>query len=225
MPDVAPRRIMIVGNGDIPDGAAAFIDDSDTVIRFNDCRSFGAGGRKTDVVAVCNTGRPAAAMLTSEDWMFARPLRDCTQIWSVRDPQRFAALRAPILAAHPELDDFCDDYTHQFEALCAATGKRHRIIGGHVHDGVDASLAAFSPDAYVVPSSGMIVIADQLATLAGDDEIWIAGFSHSGWHGHPFAAEARLVDRYVRAGRLQRVEDRVASPAASAYISSKVAGR
>lgn len=46
----------------MPQGVADLIDLSDIVIRFNDCRSMGAGGSRTDVVAVCNTGRPGREM-------------------------------------------------------------------------------------------------------------------------------------------------------------------
>ncbi|MEK1931987.1 MAG: Urease operon accessory protein, partial [Pararhizobium sp.] len=62
------RTIVIVGNGPVPQGAASVIDAADLVIRFNDCRSCGAGGEKTDIVAVCNTGRPALAMLGGGRW-------------------------------------------------------------------------------------------------------------------------------------------------------------
>ena len=56
-------RITVVGNADIDPALGSMIDSSDIVIRFlYDCRSFGPGGRQTDVVAVCNTGRPGKAM-------------------------------------------------------------------------------------------------------------------------------------------------------------------
>ncbi|TXH83780.1 MAG: Urease operon accessory protein [Rhizobium sp.] len=197
---------MIVGNGDIAPGAAAIIDAADLVIRFNDCRSMGAGGSRTDVVAVCNTGRPARAMLGSAEWRKSPAVAAASEIWSVRDPRKFAALRAPLAVSHPELDDFCDDYTDQFTAFCQATGKRHLVIDQSVHEGVDAALADHDPGSYVVPSSGMIVIADVLARHP-DDDIVIAGFGHTGWDEHPFAAEKRLVDAHVSLGRLRRLAD------------------
>lgn len=199
---------MIVGNGQIPEDAASIIDAGDLVIRFNDCRSFGWGGTKTDVVAVCNTGRPAAAMLTSEDWMRSRPVRECTQIWSVRDPLKFAELRAGLRTTHPELDDFCDDYTDRFAAFAEGAAKSHRVIDQTVHAAAEAALADHEPAPYVVPSSGMIVIAFMLNGFCGPgDRISIAGFGHDGWNGHPFAAERRLVDAYAAAGLLTRIPD------------------
>ncbi|OAV52817.1 MULTISPECIES: hypothetical protein [Rhizobium] len=195
---------MIVGNGEVGEGIAGIIDAADFVIRFNDCRSYGAGGSRTDAVAVCNTGRPAKAMLGSREWRAHPGVVSAGEIWSVRDPEKFAAMRASLAVSHPELDDFCDDYTDEFSGFCANTGKTHVVIGKSIHDAVDASLSAFDPQSYVVPSSGMIVIAEVLNTHA-DAEVVLAGFGHAGWEWHPFAAERQLVDSYIAAGRLMRL--------------------
>ena len=202
----AKRTIMIVGNGEIAEGVAEEIDAADLIVRFNDCRSMGAGGSRTDVVAVCNTGRPARAMLGSAEWRKSPAVASASEIWSVRDPKKFAALRAPLALSHPELGDFCDDYTDQFTAFCNATGKRHVVIDESVHEGIDTALAVYEPGSYVVPSSGMVVIADVLLRYPGDD-IALTGFSHTGWDEHPFAAEKRLVDSYISLGRLRRLAD------------------
>ncbi|MBY3445062.1 glycosyltransferase family 29 protein [Rhizobium laguerreae] len=195
---------MIVGNGEVGDGISGIIDAADFVIRFNDCRSYGTGGSRTDAVAVCNTGRPAKAMLGSREWRAHPGVVSAGEIWSVRDPEKFAAMRAPLAVSHPELDDFCDDYTAEFSAFCAGTGKTHVVIGKSIHDAVDAAISAFSPAPYVVPSSGMIVIAQVLNTYA-EAEATLAGFGHVGWEWHPFSAERQLVDSYIAAGRLKRL--------------------
>ncbi|MBY5736770.1 glycosyltransferase family 29 protein [Rhizobium leguminosarum] len=195
---------MIVGNGEVGDGISGIIDAADFVIRFNDCLSYGAGGSRTDAVAVCNTGRPAKAMLGSREWRAHPGVVSAGEIWSVRDPEKFAAMRAPLAVSHPELDDFCDDYTAEFSAFCADTGKTHVVIGKSIHDAVDAAISAFSPAPYVVPSSGMIVIAEVLNTYA-EAEATLAGFGHVGWEWHPFSAERQLVDSYIAAGRLKRL--------------------
>ena len=208
-------RIVIVGNGPVPDGAASAIASADFVIRFNDCRSFRPGER-TDVVAVCNTGRPGKAMLGLEKapatdaatrstaWMAHEAVRDAGAVWCVRDPALFAALRVPLSITHPELDDFCDDVTDAFQAFAVANGKTCRVLEAETQRFVEAALGGFSPAPYVVPSSGVVVIADVLGAFPTAD-IALAGFSHQGWDGHPFAAEARLVDRWVADGRLRRL--------------------
>ncbi|MCA1444392.1 Urease operon accessory protein [Ensifer sp. IC4062] len=200
------RTITIVGNGDVPQGAAAAIDAADLVIRFNDCRSVGKGGTRTDVVAVCNTGRPALSMLGGGRWKTSDAVRQASEIWSVRFGAKFATMRADLRKTHPDLDDFCDDYTMGFEAFARSTGRRHRVIPVDTHERLDRDLARFAPAPYVVPSSGLVVIADVLSDFVqpGDDVV-LAGFGHSGWEWHPFAAERRYVDALVAGGRLRRL--------------------
>ncbi|MGV8938096.1 MAG: Urease operon accessory protein [Allorhizobium sp.] len=211
---------MIVGNGEVADTAAAMIDAADLVVRFNDCRSAGRGGSRTDVVAVCNTGRPAKAMLASPAWRDSEPVQRAGAIWCVRDPRKFATMRGPLAVSYPALDDFCDDYTDQFAAFAQQTGKSHRVIDGDVHSAVDAALIAVGAGPYVVPSSGLVVIA-ALIGAGSDDVIRIAGFGHVGWEGHPFAAERLLVDSYAADGLLQRLESGIAVQNAMPYISGR----
>lgn len=201
------RRIAIVGNGPIRDGLADAIDSADIVVRFNLCRSAGAGGVRTDIIAVCNTGRPALEMLAGGRWKASETVRQASEIWCVRAPETFAALRVPLSLSHPELDDFCDDYTPGFETFARVTGRRLRIIPAATHRALDVSLAAFDPVPYVVPSSGLITIAHVLDSIAMEgDTVAIAGFGHEGWEWHPFAAERRWVEAAIAAGRLERLD-------------------
>lgn len=207
------RRIVIVGNGPVPEGLAGVIDAADVVIRFNDCRSMGQGGERTDIVAVCNTGRPALAMLSGECWKASAAVRQAREIWCVRTSEMFAAMRPVLAVSHPDLDDFCDDYTIGFETFARATGRRLEVVPAAVHHALDAALAAFDPAPYVVPSSGAIVIAHVLGTVAAaGDHVSIAGFGHEGWQWHPFAAERRWVDTQIAAGRLYRLEHALRIP-------------
>lgn len=206
------RRIVIVGNGDIPEGVAGVIDAADFVIRFNGCRSAGRGGMKTDAIAVCNTGRPALEMLAGGRWKGSETVRRAGEIWCVRTGGMFAAMRARLAESHPDLDDFCDDYTAGFETFAQATGRRLSAIPAAVHHGVDAALAAYDPTPYVVPSSGLITIAHVLRNIANaGDRVSIAGFGHEGWQWHPFAAERRWVDAQIAAGHLDRLDHPSAS--------------
>jgi len=213
------RTIMIVGNGPVPEGAAPVIDAADLVIRFNDCRSCGAGGEKTDIVAVCNTGRPALAMLGGGRWKSNEAVRRASEIWCVRDAERFRALRPGIERRYPELDDLCDDYTAGFRALAQATARAFHVIPASTHENVDADLKGFGPGDYVVPSSGLIVVAEVLAHWCGaSDRVVIAGFGHAGWEWHPFAAEKELVEDYICQGRLERLDPSIAYFQVDPYI-------
>ncbi len=203
----ASRTIMIVGNGPVPDGAAAIIDAADLVIRFNDCRSCGAGGEKTDIIAVCNTGRPALAMLGGGMWKTKAAVRRASAIWCVRDADKFQALRPQLAVTHPDLDDLCDDYTDGFRAFAQATGRAFHTIPASTHERVDAGLKPFDLGEYVVPSSGLIAIAEVLAHWCRPaDRVVLAGFGHAGWEWHPFSAERRYVDDLISKGQLLRLD-------------------
>lgn len=200
------ETIMIVGNGEIDPVCAGQIDTADLVIQFNLCASVGNGGSKTDMIAVCNTGRPAKAMLESAAWLNSPAVAQASEICCVRDQAKFAALSKSLKSSHPELDDFCDDYTEGYRQFAAATGKAFRTIPAGVHDDVDRALSAFSPPPYVVPSSGMVMIFDALSRFGQRSaKIVLAGFGHQGWQWHPFAAERLLVEQLVADGRLSRI--------------------
>ncbi len=179
------RRIVIVGNGDMPPGAADVIDVCDYVIRFNDCRSLGAGGSRTDVVAVCNTGRPGQTMCEGRAWRESEGVRRASEIWCVRDPSKFREMEPQIRRGWPELEDFCVDYSAGFAGIARECGKSHLMISREVHDRLDAELKALGADGYVCPSSGLIAISHVLDGLNGEAEVVIAGFGHQGWSGHP----------------------------------------
>eukprot|EP01035_Chromulina_nebulosa_P057159 gene57159-78325_t len=141
-------------------------------------------------------------MLADRSWRDSEAVRAASEIWSVRHPDMFDALRPRLALSHPELDDFCDNYTDGFSAFAAASGKSHRVMAASIHQAVDAALAGVNPEPYVVPSSGMVVVYDILHDVHHvDDRVILAGFGHVGWEGHPFQAERRLTDCYIAAGR------------------------
>lgn len=151
-------------------------------------------------------------MLYSSTWREHPAVRGASAIWCVRDPAKFAEIRGPLAQSHPELDDFCDDYTEEFASFAAETGKLNLVLARSVHEAVEAQLRAYDPPPYVVPSSGLVVIAEVLRRYP-DHDVSLVGFSHEGWVWHPFAAERRLVDSLIANGRLRRIGNGVAGPA------------
>jgi hypothetical protein len=199
------RSIMIIGNGEIETGLESVINAADVVMRFNDCRSVGPGGTRTDIVAVCNTGRPAKRMLADAGWKNNPSVRSASSIWCVRDPQEFAAMRAPLAISHPALDDFCDDHTDGFRAFCEESGKMLHVIPAETHARLDRQLAAYDPEPYVVPSTGLVAISEVLGAFsAPGDRVCLAGFGHQGWEWHPWEAERRWVEWLIKQGKLEK---------------------
>ncbi|MBW0371389.1 Urease operon accessory protein [Ensifer adhaerens] len=200
------RSIVIVGNGSFADADALVIDSCDLVIRFNDCRSVGDGGKRTDVVAVCNTGRPAAAMIGQPAWRNNSAVKNAGTILCVREGTKFAELKQQLAIQHPSLDDFCDDYTGEFADFALNNGKNFTVIPRRFHDHTDLELRTLTPGSYIVPSSGLITIAYVVGEVAGpDDTVLLSGFSHRGWNGHPFDAERKLVERLIDQGHVRRL--------------------
>ncbi|MCD2173805.1 Urease operon accessory protein [Rhizobium sp. C4] len=199
---------MVVGNGDIGPNAREAIADAHAVVRFNDCRSAGADAARTDIVVVCNTGRPGKKMLGEPGWRAHPSVNAADEIWCVRDPEKFAEMRAPLAVSHPELDDFCDDYTDGFRAYAGSAGKGFRVVPRAVHERLDEALSAFSPAPYVVPSTGLVTIADLIENrMEGDDHIALAGFSHQGWDGHPWDAERDYLEPLEAKGLVRRITE------------------
>lgn len=199
------RSIVIIGNGEPAKDVGSVIDGADIVIRFNACRTHGAAGRKTDIVAVCNTGRPAREMIEG-GWRHLEPVQAAEAIWCVRHPAAMAGRRDAILARRPDLGDFFDDRTEAFAELATSRGQSCAVLPASVHERLDAALG-FTAAAYVVPSSGLFVIEHVLGEIADPaDSVAIVGFGHQGWDGHPFAAEREIVERHAGAGRLRRLD-------------------
>lgn len=200
------RLFMVVGNGEIGQRAREAIADAHAVVRFNDCRSAGTDAARTDIVVVCNTGRPGKRMLEEPQWREHASVKAAQAIWCVRDPAKFAEMRAPLAVSHPELDDFCDDYSGGFRVFAENEGKGFRVIPRDVHERVDAALSAFSPAPYVTPSTGLVAIADLMDNHLGPgDRIALAGFSHQGWDGHPWDAERQYFEPLEASGLVTRI--------------------
>ena len=200
------RSIAIVGNGEIGPGLAGLIDAADIVMRFNDCRSVGTGGTRTDIVAVCNTGRPGKKMLQEPGWKDNPSVLAASSIWCVRDPAKFAAMRAPLAVTHPELDDFCDDYTQGFLQFGRQAGKALHVIPAETHDRLDDELATFRPAPYVVPSTGLVAVTEFLTHFRqAGDSIALVGFGHQGWEWHPWQAERQWVEARIADLKLTRL--------------------
>ena len=59
---------------------------------------------------------------------------------SMTPADKFARMRGPLAMTHPELGDFCDDYTEGFARFAAETGKLNRILPASLHEAVEAEL-------------------------------------------------------------------------------------
>ena len=78
-------------------------------------------------------------------------------------------------------------------------GKIVTIVPGELVRNLEVKLN--SP----VPSTGMIMTEQLVQTRQPGDVIYLCGFAHSGWDGHPWEAEKALTNSYVDQGFIIRV--------------------
>ena len=210
MLDPQRKRIAIVGNAEVLKDYASFIDSCDIVIRLNlradlPALTHGRLGTKTDILCYA----PRGARLVVDDPENEAQLRHfanaADRIWFL-GPRWWFRLRAGGIARL-----LVRDRRLVFDAS-AATLRILRLEDRQVEyfaRGFRQSVANRLRDldsntGNTLPSAGMVVIQRVLE----DPEFaahrkYVLGFTFEGWHGHPFAAEKRLVEAYSARGLLQ----------------------
>ena len=186
-------RIAIVGNGPTERDHSALIDSCDTVFRMNKCGSFGKGtGTKLDKLVICNTVTPLLFMAghngylgrTDHIWLSHHPayltfLADYQKLdpKTVRDYASFARKMNPT-----KTFTFCDP---------VRAVKLFHNIAKKAHKG------------FVAPSTGAILLHEVFENIwTPNHEVFMVGFTHKGWKGHPWDAERALAQSYIDAGKL-----------------------
>lgn len=169
---------------------------SDLVIRFNavDNQSATWTGRRTDVLYIRGHGRPAY-MFVERAIPFDgvdRPLR------VMLDFYRYD---------RPDLDAYDGvDYTEQ------VSEKNGFMSASYLDEAVVIRSRALlrAEGSRLIPSLGFVALVHVLEdpALAAHDK-YIAGFGFSGWNGHPWAVEKRIVERWLASGALKRAGSRV----------------
>jgi hypothetical protein len=196
---MARKKLYIVGNGPITGDMSPVIDASDFVVRFNEPKvSIGMSGEKTDILFLCNAGKPMQRRLEDPRFLNSAIMKDAKQV---------------ILAYHPII---IDRYFPKPNILSRLNGRREdwtlptiMALGG-----IDkASLvlpAAFYmqgcrelglPEAKmstVFPSTGYFGIFYILRRFPATEwAISICGFTWEGWKRHAWADERKWVEDKV----------------------------
>jgi hypothetical protein len=181
----APGSIALIGNGPIARAEAATIDRFDRVVRINHARLCGAAGTRTDALVLPFVGAMAHGLLHK------RPVNQCAlrgakEIW-FRDspPENDAGLGGEMLRL-------------------VVRGRPHLFFPEGTLSAVQRELLAFAGDRDPgYPSAGAQTLWYLLSTFP-DSPIRLFGFTHRGWSGHSWDAEAEWMNRLVASGRLSR---------------------
>jgi hypothetical protein len=171
---IAPgASIAVVGNGPIAPELGVAIDRHDIVLRFNDCRSYGAGGHRTDILVIAN-GTSFLAFNTNGTMR-----RECV------GSARLFWLAIPQSVVRRE---YTDMILHRY------VGSRpwQHFTETEWRDAMTAIRKAGAPEG-CKPSTGLLALW-HLRTNYPSTRAILFGFSHSGVERHAWNAERAIVD-------------------------------
>ena len=210
------KRLLIVGSAPLPNDQSAFIDASDCVVRFNNCKNYGGyAGYKTDILYLNNAGNPEQQRTlafflrsrTEDDIQRDLPyLSQLKQLYFARPPcHDIRAFLRPRINQGLRLVDheYAMNAHHRdlaSEILEALRFPKHRaaIIDTAFFHLVWKKLLRFGDTDAATPSTGILGFEHILSLSAyADYNIYFTGFNLSGWAGHPWALEAQLMRSYI----------------------------
>lgn len=188
------RTVAVVGNGPVSWLDSFRIDRCDVVIRFNEWKNYRRhGGRRADVLCICNTGAPARKFIERNLIGGAPFIERISEVWFPRDEEvhkRHASVFDPDAPA----SEF-EDLSEGLVSSNRLSGKRLIHFSGAFNQAVFDSLSRRAVGPFLCPSTGILAIEYVLCNprFAGSRK-FVFGFSHQGWDGHPWQAERALLD-------------------------------
>ena len=186
------KTIFVVGNGLINDNLSEVIDQSDIVVRFNEPKSsLGKSGVKTDILFVCNSGKPMQRRLSNDAYFSSAIVREASQVIFAYHPQIIAAyFRHPNFLSR--LKGRRSDWTLRAVDAFGTVGKSVMILPPQFYENGCAILGV--PEAArreVFPSTGYFGLTYVLQNFDPSQwKIMLCGFSWEGWRRHPWAVSA-----------------------------------
>jgi hypothetical protein len=202
---MARKQLYIVGNGPITGDMSPRIDGSDFVVRFNEPKaSAGMSGTKTDILFLCNAGKPMQRRLEDSSFLTSAIMKDAGQV---------------ILAYHPIIIDRYfpkpnalsrlkgrrEDWTFATIMALGAIGKTSTVFPASFYmEGCRELGLPQDKMGIVFPSTGYFGIFHILRHFSPAEwTISLCGFSWEGWKRHAWADEREWVEDKVRRGLLE----------------------
>lgn len=216
------KRLVIVGSGPIYSDQSQFIDDSDCVVRFNQCKNLGPyTGAKTDILFLNNVGDPeiqqTLAHLLKErektildrDLPFLKNLKKAIFVRPLAADFRKFLVEGPG-PSHPLYEFEMGNTRHDRDIAeeISRSLQLHRDtverLSPEFHMQVWQMLCEYSGGGGIMPSTGALGVQHILTAkeYAGYDK-YVIGFSHRGWKGHSWNSEMRLMRTEIKNGRLK----------------------
>ncbi len=195
------QTIAIVGNGSIPEGHAAEIDDCDIVMRFNESSNGpDRTGTKTDLLFLVNSGKPIQKWLASPQFIASPAFSNAERLVFPYHPTIIARyLPKPNLLSRAK--GRRADWTMRAIDQFGRAGKEILILPPDFYEECCDELGISPSDRRrVFPSTGFIGIRYALTLWpTADNRYKLFGFSWEGWKRHSWDVErewigARLSD-------------------------------
>lgn len=197
-------KVALVGNGPVAQDYSAIIDSCDVVVRVNMCSTYGGNtGTRLDVLALCNTGVAAVHVMNPRSNHF---IGRAPEIWLSRNPCLYNEMRLHFRGQMAE--QFFEEYSWVVTGP-AFKGKVIRAMDYTLGATLFEKLGKLQGQPFVMPSTGIRLLEELIQSPdllpQRPSMVYVVGFTHEGWPGHPWAAERALVDQYVAEGRVTRL--------------------
>jgi hypothetical protein len=153
-------------------------------------------GARTDILAITNSGSPPVAMLANPSTTFVSAFESATHVLLPRN--RWFSLAKRIKAGRRPTRAHFIDHSTMISNYARSRGKSVTMIGVRDNMIIERNLAAMQNEPFIMPSTGAIVASYFVRRAKPSDRVVLAGFSHSGWSGHPWFAERRLFEIFSR---------------------------
>lgn len=220
------KRVVILGNAPIKPDLTTFIDNSECVIRFNDCKNYRVNtGKKTDILFLNNTGNPS----TNESLSFLLKNRNeervgknlpyvkkASEVVFVRPNAKFCKLftneyisdNNPLKVQQLHEIQLERDLENEIVKALYLEDKEIDFIDNEFYVNVWNKLLRYGKTKAIMPSTGVLGIESLLdSTKYTEYKKYIAGFSLEGWEGHPWELERCLINDYIERRVLVPLDD------------------
>lgn len=189
----SPKTIALVGNGDGAIGKAEKIDGHDFVVRINRAIHYGPAGMRTDALAIINWSSPGCWMSNGETPINSDALAAAKEIWLPMPPEEMEAVKndQPEEFPWPGYVDFTS------EVIEKLVGERPYLkFPPMIWGDLTRDLRSLGAEKIMAASTGALVLA-YLVRAFPKSQITLYGFSHEGWHGHPWEQERALTAKFL----------------------------
>lgn len=185
----SPKTVALVGNGPSACGLAELIDKSDFVVRINTALHCGAAGVRTDALAIINWSYPADGMTSGWSPILPLALDSAREIWLPMPPEEMKDVRKD--RADPLPPPAYQDFSEQIIKKLVR-GRVYTKFPPKIWRDLKVELRKNGARREHMASTGSLVLA-YLVRVWPRSKITLFGFTHEGWAGHPWEAEARWV--------------------------------